>query len=144
MPDGHSGKYSAKHPTGTQPDPAAAAAVNEVVDHGRVSCAVAHDLAAELGVPPADIGKTIDLLEYRLTKCQLGLFGYSPDKKIVKPAEAISDQLLSRLQSAAVEGTIACPSCWEIAQALGMQKMAVAAACEFLGLKITPCQLGAF
>jgi len=37
-----------------------------------------------------DVGGTIDLLEIHLNKCQLGLFGYSPKKMIVKPAENVT------------------------------------------------------
>lgn len=138
------GKYSRKHAPGTRPDPAIVAAVDEVVEDGRVSCAVAHDLAAELAVTPAEIGKTLDLLDYRIGKCQMGIFGYVPEKKIVRAAEAVSDELRSRLDKAAPRGIISCASCWEVARALGMQKLAVAAACELLRLKIKPCQLGAF
>jgi len=138
------GKYSAKHPAGTRPDPAIAAAIKEVAEDGRISCAVAHDLAADLEVAPAEVGKTIDLLEYRISKCQLGLFGYSPDKKIVKPAETVSDELRDRLQNSAEDRKVPCSACWEISGALGVQKIAVAGACEFLDLKVKPCQLGAF
>jgi hypothetical protein len=138
------GKYSAKHPAGTRPDPVLAAAVEEVVEDGRIVCAVAHDLAEDLGIAPAEIGKTIDLLEYRISKCQLGLFGYQPDTKIVKPAETVSEELRQRLQNSAAGEQIPCTACWEIAKALGMQKIAVAAACQTLGLKVKPCQLGAF
>lgn len=138
------GKYSRKHPPGTLPDPDVAAALAEVAADGRVSCAVAHDLAAELEVAPAEVGKTMDLLEYRISMCQMGLFGFEPISKIVKPAEVVDDELAARLRSAAPENRISCASCWQIAQDEGLRKMQVAAACEALGLKITPCQLGAF
>ena len=138
------GKYSRKHPPGTEPDPAIAEALERVVKNGRVDCAVAHELAADLAVTPATIGKTMDLLDYRISECQMGIFGYSPSKKILKAAETVSDELRDSLHSAAPEGTISCASCWEIARSLGLQKMAVAAACETLQLKIKPCQLGAF
>ena len=144
MPHEYAGKYGTKHPPGTKADPVIAAAVQEVAEGNRISCAVAHDLAEELGVTPAEVGKTIDLLERRISKCQLGLFGYLPEKKIVKPAEAVSDKLRGRLTDATADGRVSCVSCWDIAQDLGMQKIAVAAACETLGLSIKPCQLGAF
>jgi hypothetical protein len=141
---GLAGKYSAKHPEGTRPDSAIVTALDEVTDEGRVSCAVAHDLADDLAVTPAAVGRTMDLLEYRIIKCQMGIFGYEPGKKIVKPAAAVSDELRDRLLLAAPQGRISCASCWKVAEALGIQKIAVAAACETLGLKIKPCQLGAF
>jgi hypothetical protein len=138
------GKYGTKHPAGATVHPAIAAALKEVVEDGRVACVAAHDLAAELEATPAETGKTIDLLEYRIAKCQLGLFGYLPEKKIVKPIETVSADLRARLEQAATAGRIGCAECWEIARALGVQKIAVAAACENLGLRVKPCQLGAF
>ena len=144
MPHEYAGKYGTKHPPGAKADPAISAAVQEVVEDNRVSCAGAHDMAEDLGVTPAEVGKTIDLLEYRITKCQMGLFGYQPLKKIVKPAGAVSDELRDRLTEAAADGRVSCVSCWDIAQDLGIQKIAVAAACEALSLSIKPCQLGAF
>ncbi len=144
MTDEHAGKYSRKHPEGTRPDPAVAAAIEEVADEERVGCAVAHDLADELAVTPAAVGRTMDLLEYRIVKCQMGIFGYKPEKKIVKPAAAVSDDLRDRILKAAPQGRISCAACWKVAEASGIQKISVAAACETLGIKIKPCQLGAF
>ena len=144
MPHEYAGKYGTKHPAGTKADPAISAAIQEVAEDSRISCAVAHDVAEELGATPAEVGKTIDLLEHRITKCQMGLFGYLPEKKIVKPAEAVSDKLRDRLLDATEEGRVSCAACWDIAQALGIQKISVAAACEALDLSIKPCQLGAF
>lgn len=138
------GKYSAKHPVGTTCDPATAAAVKQKSENGRITCAAAHDIAGRLVVPPAEVGKTIDLLEYRIVKCQMGLFGYSPEKKIVKPSDVIFGELESRLRDAVSDGKVGCATCWEIARALGMGKMDVSAACEGLAIKISPCQLGAF
>lgn len=144
MPHEYAGKYSTKHSPGTRPDPAVAAVLQEVAEDGRISCTVAHDVAVDLATTPAEVGKTMDLLEYRITKCQMGLFGYSPEKKILKPAETVSDPLRARLTDAAADGRVSCAACWDIALGLGIQKIAVAAACETLGLSIKPCQLGAF
>jgi hypothetical protein len=138
------GKYSRKHPAGTSCDPAIVAAVKAKAENGRVACAVAHDMAADFRVAPSEIGKTMDLLEYRIVKCQLGLFGYSPEKKIVKASEDVSEELRNLLRQSAADGKISCASCWKSAQTLVISKMAVSEACELLGIKISPCQLGAF
>jgi hypothetical protein len=138
------GHYRAKHPQGTTPDPALAAALAQRAEDGLITCKAAHDVAAALGAAPSAVGTTADLLEYRIVECQLGLFGYSPEKRIVKPAAEVSPALREQLERHATEGTIDCASCWRIAETLGLQKMAVSAACERLGLKIKPCQLGAF
>ncbi len=138
------GHYSAKHPEGTLYDAALAAALADTAEDGRITCTAAHGLAETFKVAPSEIGKTADLLEYRIIKCQLGLYGYSPEKRIVKAAEDVSDDLRDRLLAAATGGRISCASCWKIARTLGVEKMAVSGACEHLGLKVKHCQLGAF
>lgn len=138
------GKYRAKHPTGTAYDPALAAALTARAEDGKVSCTHAHAVAGERGVAPIEVGRTADLLELRIYRCQMGLFGYSPEKRIVRPASEISEELRALLAGAATEGRIDCLLCWEIARSTGMEKIAVAAACERLGLKVRDCQIGAF
>jgi len=153
------GHYRAKHPAGTAPDPAVAAAVEakaesgarggtagaaEAAAEGRITCTAAHQVATELGVPPAKVGTTIDLLEYRLIECELGLFGSSVELEIPASADELPQELRDRLAEAAVNGRVSCLACWKIADDLGLERRAASAACELLGLKIKPCQLGAF
>ncbi|MGI5940059.1 MAG: hypothetical protein ACOX8V_05145 [Thermoleophilia bacterium] len=144
MKDIHKGQYATKHAPGTVSDPAISNALKEKASAERFSCAVGLALADDLGVTPSEIGTAADLMEYRIIECQLGLFGYSPDKKIVEPAKSIAGDLQDRIERAVVEGRISCVSCLQIADALAIEETTVAAACEFLGLKIAPCQLGAF
>ena len=87
---------------------------------------------------------TIDLIEARIIKCQMGLFGYSPQKNIVKPAGNVSSELKNALDTRQKDMRISCEHCWEIASQQGLQKLEVASACETLGMKVKPCQLGAF
>lgn len=138
------GHYSAKHPHGTSANPALTAALTERAQDGRVSCTAAHELAAAFKVAPAEVGKTADLLELRIVECQMGLFGYSPEKRIVKPADEVSDELRDSLQRYAANGRISCATCWKIADDLGLEKMTVSSACERLVIKVRHCQLGAF
>lgn len=136
--------YRAKHPRGAPFDPALARALSEIAENDRFTCAAAFRLVETLGAEPAELGRTADLLELRITRCQLGLFGFEPEKRIVKPADEVTEELRERLEAATVDGTISCASLWEIADALGLARMEVSAACECLRVKITPCQLGAF
>jgi len=138
------GHYAAKHPPGTSPDPVIAEAVLARDEDGLVTCSNAHRIARDLGISPAVVGTTIDLLEKRIAQCQLGLFGYSPQRKILQPADSVAPELAEALNRLAVDGRISCKNCWDTAAAFGMPRMAAAAACERLGLKIRPCQLGAF
>jgi len=138
------GHYAAKHPKGVEADPKIVEQIRQKLSENHISCAAAHDIAATLSVLPAQVGMTIDLLEARITKCQMGLFGYSPQKNIVKPAESVSPDLKKALESSLTDGRISCERCWEIASQKGLKKIEVSSACETLGIKIKPCQLGAF
>jgi hypothetical protein len=138
------GHYAAKHPPGTRPDPAIAEAVLARVENGHITCSDAHRIARDFGVSPAVVGTTIDLLEKRIAKCQLGLFGYGPQRKLVEPVDHVEPELAAALHRLAVDGRIRCKDCWDTAAAFSKTRLAIAAACEHLGLKIRPCQLGAF
>jgi hypothetical protein len=136
--------FAAKHSPEAKIDDAVQAAVAKRVSAGKMPCAVAFDIAGQLAVTPAEIGKTIDLLNIRLTKCQLGLFGYQPEKKIVTPAETIPPELEGLIRETVAGNRLSCLQAWEIAARLGLHKMVVSSACETLAIKIKPCQLGAF
>ncbi|NLV71528.1 MAG: hypothetical protein GXY46_02835 [Actinobacteria bacterium] len=140
----YEGHYTDKHPEGTTHDASLAAALKVRAQDDRVTCAEAHELAKSFGVPPSEVGKTADLLELRIAKCQLGLFGYPPKGRIVEPAEEISDVLRDQLQRLATNERIGCATCWKIAGELDIEKMAVSSACEHLGIKVKHCQLGTF
>ena len=109
-----------------------------------MACAVAFKIAEELHAAPIDVGSALDLEEISIVKCQLGLFGYSPEKKIVRPAESVSEILQKEITAGLTDGRLPCAQAWAIAQKLHQSKLDVAAACEKLGIKIKPCQLGAF
>ncbi|NLT35311.1 MAG: hypothetical protein GXX83_05385 [Gaiellales bacterium] len=138
------GKYRAKHPAGTVADPAIVAALNEETADGRLTCTAAHHVAQRLMVAPSQIGNTADLLEYRIVECQMGLFGYGPERAVVRPVEQVSEDLRDRLLRLAADGHISCASCWKVAATMGVEKAAVASTCDALGIKISHCQLEAF
>ena len=137
-------KFSEKHGTDTQIDPTVKQKIEDNAKNNEIACAVAFQIAKELKATPADIGKDIDLLDIRLVKCQLGLFGYGPEKKTVKPKAPQSQNMEEAIRKALVEKKLSCRAAWDIAQQFNVPKMAVSAACESLKLKIKPCQLGAF
>ena len=83
-------------------------------------------------------------MNYRLVKCQLGLFGYTPEKKIVRAAKTVDADLKEALQESLVNNRLPCESAWDIAERFQLRKMALSSACETLGIKVKPCQLGAF
>ena len=108
----------------------------------RIGCAVAHALAAVFCGRPVRDRQDGRFVDTRIIACQMGLFGYSPERRIVKAAESVSDELAGLLRQSAVTEH-RCAARWRIADDLKLQRMAVAAACERLGLEVKPCQSGA-
>ena len=139
--DGH---YAEKHPFGSEADPRVVNALKQRASDGEVPCAVAFKIASELGVAPEIVGQTADLLEFRLAKCQMGLFGYRPNKRIVQAAQEVSRELETSIREELKKDRLPCKRAWGIAKKFGIRKMAVASACEALEIKINTCQLGAF
>ena len=137
-------KFSQKHGNQTAVDPSIKEKILARAKGGELPCAVAFKIAQELKQPPAEIGKTADLLEIGLVKCQLGLFGYKPEKKIITPKLPVDPKLEEAIRKALVDGNLSCKHAWDIALNLRVSKMTVSAACEALNVKIKPCQLGAF
>ena len=140
----HRGHYSEKHSQRKKINEHLARSIKQMAKNGEISCAAAHAVAKEFDISPEEVGFTIDMLEIPIVKCQLGLFGYKPEKKIVKPAREISDRLREEIEMAVEKGKLSCKMAWNIAAELGLKKMDVSAACEALGIKIKLCQLGAF
>ena len=137
-------KFSEKHGSNAKADPAIKEKIEIKAKNGQVTCAAAFQIAEELEVSPAEIGKTLDLLEMKLIKCQPGLFGYESGQKEVKPKSPESLQMEEAIQTALVDNKLACRDAWDIARRFKVPKMDVSAACDALGIKLKPCQLGAF
>ena len=138
------GHYAKKHPSHLKLDPGIAEEVKLRAQSGEMSCAVAHSIAKHLKTEPREVGFTIDFLEIAIVKCQLGLYGYRPRKRIVKTADRISQGLEEAIREAVIDGRLPCKDAWDIAQRLSIGKMEVSSACEALKIKISSCQLGAF
>jgi len=138
------GHYAKKHPEGTTLQPEIAEALKSKQTDGKISCAAAHAVADQLNISPAEVGITIDLMEYRLLKCQLGMYGYDAEKPITIPLKDSFPQLEEKIRQAAVNNRISCKACWDIADASGEKRLTAAKICESLKIKISPCQLGAF
>jgi hypothetical protein len=52
--------------------------------------------------------------------------------------------LAEAIEAALEQGRLPCRAAWALAERFKLRKMAVSGACEALGIKIKPCQLGAF
>ena len=138
------GHYAKKHPPDLKPKPEVVEAVKKKVSGGKISCAAAFKVVKDMGVTPAETGFTIDYLEVKIHKCQMGIFGYEPGNKFVKPMDEVPPGLKDAIDQSLRYDRLSCEAAWEIADRLGIGKIDVAAACENLKTKISPCQLGAF
>jgi len=118
--------------------------LQNVSDGKEISCENAFIVIEDTGVLPLDVGKLINRMDMKITCCQLGLFGYKPEKKILKPADSVSEQLSSLIMQYVNNGRIICVDVWKVADSHGITRLDAASACEKLSLKIKKCQLGAF
>jgi hypothetical protein len=138
------GHFSKKHSPDRKVNERVSDQVKSKVTDGAMACALAFEIAESQGVPAEEVGFTLDHLEMRVIKCQLGLFGYAPVKRIVKPAERVPQDLEKAIQGALVKDRLSCASAWALAEKRQLRKMEISSACEALGIKIGPCQLGTF
>ena len=141
------GHYAAKH-QGKEIDGTISSALNNIVKDNQLACAAAHKAAQDLDVTPREIGIQADLMELRITHCQLGLFGYKGGEKkidsgfkIPSDMEQAIDQLIEKAED---KGRISCLEAWNLAKDLDAKRIDIASACEKKGIRIKPCQLGAF
>jgi len=117
-------------------------------EKGNLPCPVAHFIAAYLNISPLEVGDAATKLNARLYQCQLGLFGYGrkgqTSYKIVGREVEVPDEVMERIKTTASDGKISCLDLWKIADESGIMRPEVGNAADSLGLKISPCQLGAF
>lgn len=136
--------FSTKHGPDEKPDTSIKNEILKQTKNEKIPCAVAFEIAKALQISPETVGKTADLMNFKLTKCQLGLFGYQPQKKIVKPQDSIKADVKDAVSDALVQGSLSCKRAWDIASRLHVSKMTVSGSCEAMGVKIKDCQIGAF
>jgi hypothetical protein len=136
--------YAEKHSPDRKVNEKLAQALREKALDREIPCALAFNIAETMKVSPAEVGFTLDMLEIKTIKCQLGLFGYKPNKRIVQAADNVSPELEEAIRNSLTNGRLPCAVAWELAERFGLRKMQVSAACETLGIKISACQLGSF
>jgi hypothetical protein len=123
-----------------------AAAITSRLDDGRLSCAAACELAAELDVPPIAIGRTADRMHVRLTACQLGFFGSAQYAKgseatVLSAPDGLVDALLAARNG---YGEISCARLWYEAQRFSEPRIQAGCLADRLGIKVRDCSFGTF
>ncbi|MDP2645743.1 MAG: hypothetical protein Q8P24_12455 [Desulfobacterales bacterium] len=142
-----SGKYAAKHPKENTLNKKIAEAIRKMSPGGTLACGSAEKISGDLQFEIAQVGITADLLEVKIDKCQLGLFGWGQKPnhgKDIPAIDTVSGKIKNALDAAAENGAVTCASLWRIADQLGVNRKTVSATCDALKLKIRQCQLGAF
>src|SRR5512136_896808 len=123
------GHYGEKHPGASVKKEDSELMKKKKVD-GAMTCPLAFQAAGELSLTPAEIGQALDLLEIPLSKCQLGLFGYSPVSRIIQPAESVAEDLEAAIRAALIDGRLPCAEIFRIAGEFKLAKIRVSGACE--------------
>ena len=123
--------------------------IQESLSEGHLACGAAFAIARRLTVDPLKVGEEADAGGVRLSKCQLGLFGYGSKEegtyRRVKPMADIPPSLARAIEAALDDnGDLSCAAAWGTADQLGVTKQTLANAAEGLDVRIVQCQLGAF
>lgn len=126
-----------------------AEAIRGALVRGELPCASAFVIAERLGLEVLRVGREADALGVRLSKCQLGLFGYGPKAegkhRRVAAMQNVPHELAEAMSAALGEDDrLTCAAAWHVADQLGVPKQRVSDAAEGLGVRIADCQLGAF
>ena len=129
-------------------DPQVIIAAKAVAIDGEVACADAHRIAEHFRVSPEQLGESLDELGLRVTRCQLGLFGFGSKaegkSKIVLKAANIPPEIEAAIRAKTVNGRVPCRVAWDIADQFKYPRLGIANIIEALGIRVSPCQLGCF
>ncbi len=109
-----------------------------------ITCQACFEVADSLNEQVALVGVALDDQGIRIVECQLGLFGYKPDKKRVEPVKPDDPSILDAVKQSSLEGAIKCSATWELADRFKTEKQTISDTCQYLNIKITNCRLGAF
>ncbi len=136
--------YSKKHDPNLLPDPTIETEMRKRTANEEISCAIAFEIAQVLHVGPEEVGRTADVLNIAFVKCQLGLFGYKPENKIVTAEESSNRALNDAVTESSENHRLSCEEAWQIASQFNVSKLTVSNTCQASGIKINNCRLGAF
>jgi hypothetical protein len=118
------------------------------LEDGQLPCSKAHSIAKRFDVDPLTVGLAANEAGIRISRCQLGLFGYGPKSegkhKIVNPMDQVPERLAARLRAETNHEGITCTAAWQVADSLGYKRIEASSAAEAMGIRVSRCQLGCF
>jgi hypothetical protein len=126
------------------PDDDLVALIKKNSHDNSIPCSKAIKISDETEHNSIDVGKTLNFCGINIIKCQLGLFGYTPQKRIVKKLDSIDPGLEKAIKNHLVNNRLPCIDAWKIADEFGRTRLEIGSAAETMNIKISQCQLGAF
>ena len=130
------------------PDEHIAEAIEAGLADGKLPCPAAFAISKDLAVWPREVGSTADLLNVHLSRCQLGFFGYPSKQGYTGAGVAdldVPEGLPEAIQAAQNKaGTVSCADLWILAATYAAPRVLIGYVTDQLGIRVTPCQLGAF
>ena len=136
--------FSEKHDPNLLPDPVIEKEMRKRAIKQTIPCALALEIARDLSMTTMEVGQTADLMNISVEKCQLGLFGYQPEKKIIKAEDTSNLSLKGAIIESAENNRLSCERAWQIAGQFNVNKLVVGNVSQANGIQIKSCQLGAF
>ena len=129
--------------------------------NGQLSCEEAHSIAGARGVSPQSVRQQSDDLGIRISRCQLGLFGYAKEKgmpgfraarEAVRGAAPgaegktapIPENVAAAVREACSDNEITCADLWKIGHDHNVLRFEMGCIAESLELSVKSCQLGCF
>jgi len=84
--------------------------IREHLIDGRLPCPSAFMIAGRTGITPAEVRRVADRLGIRISRCQLGLFGFEEfgTRGLVHPLERIPPRIEEKLKAGLVDGSLPC------------------------------------
>ncbi len=130
-------------------------------NNGQLSCEVAHSIAGAQGASPQSVRKQVDDLGIRISRCQLGLFGYAKEKGMpgfraareavrgaapgaVGKMAPIPEEVAAAVREACSDDEITCADLWKIGHDHNVSRFEIGCIAETLELSVKRCQLGCF
>ncbi len=146
MPPQKNRKFAEKHGNNASLNAAIKNEITKSMKDGAIFCDDAFRIADKLDITSEKVGVTADLMNCKLTGCQLGLFGLQSQNKASENLlpELKKDDLKKKIMSELIDSRLTCKKAWDIASQHKVCKTTVTELCNKMKIKITKCQLGAF